>query len=450
VKMRRLLIVSPNFPPVNAPDMQRVRMSLPHFAELGWEPRVLAVDSARVEGVREPLLLETIPQNLPVHYATAFDANWTRKLGVSALAFRALLFLYFAGARVIRAHKPDLIYFSTTMFPVLVLGRLWKWRFGVPFVVDMQDPWVSDYYETRLHSERPPKYQLAKRMHRMLEPFTMRAVDGIIAVNDSYHETLRQRYPWISSDLCRTIPFGASEKDFEIAAKMEWRNPFFTPGDGLLHGVYVGVLGRVMAETCRGICEAFRRGLEEAPKIFKKVRLHFIGTDYAPVDRARLTIRPLAAKAGLDQFIFEETNRVPYFSALRLLRDADFLLLPGSDNPEYTASKLYPYILARKPLLSIFREESSVVSVIRKTRAGTMVSFGACDAAKQISERLYPVLESFLRSLPFTPETDWKAFEPYLAREMTQRQCELFDEVMAHSQRTRDRRLPLSCNLMVL
>ena len=154
----------------------------------------------------------------------------------------------------------------------------------------------------------------------MLEPFTMRAVDGIVAVNDSYQQTLRARYPWISADLCRTIPFGASEKDFEIAAKMNWRNPFFTPGDGLLHGVYVGMLGRVMTETCDAICTAFRRGLETAPEIFTKVRLHFIGTDYAPVNRARATIRPLAAKAGLDQFIFEETDRVPYFSALRLLR----------------------------------------------------------------------------------------------------------------------------------
>ena len=414
--------------------MQRVRMSLPHFAEFGWKPSVLAVDPARVEGVREPLLLEAIPCDVPVHHASAFDVGWTRRFGIGAIGLRAFPFLYWAGADLIRKHRPDLTYFSTTAFPVLALGRLWKQRFGVPFVVDMQDPWVSDYYETRPRSERPPKYQLAQRMHRLLEPFTMHAVDGIVAVNHSYHQTLRRRYPWIRAELCRTISFGASEKDFEIAAKMDWRNPFFTPGDGLLHGVYVGVLGRVMAETCHAICEAFRRGLETAPEIFEKVRLHFIGTDYVPADRARATIRPLAVEAGLDQFILEETNRVPYFSALRLLGDADFLLLPGSDNPDYTASKLYPYILARKPLLSIFREESSVVSVLRKTRAGTVVSFGAHDAAQQIVEKLYPVLERFLRSLPSTSETDWKAFEPYLAREMTRQQCELFDLVVQRHQ----------------
>ena len=39
----RVLIVSPHFPPVNAPDHQRVRMSLPYLGEFGWEGHVLAV-----------------------------------------------------------------------------------------------------------------------------------------------------------------------------------------------------------------------------------------------------------------------------------------------------------------------------------------------------------------------------------------------------------------------
>jgi hypothetical protein len=432
---QNLLIVSPNFPPVNVPDMHRVRMSLPHFAEFGWEPRVLAVDPRRVEGVREPLLLETIPAHVPVHHACALDLSWTRKVGVSALALRALPFLHRTGMRLIREHRPDLVYFSTTMFPVMVLGRLWKRRFGVPFVVDMQDPWVSDYYDQRPPSERPRKYRLAQRMHRTLEPFTMRAVDGIVAVSASYHETLCARYPWISPEVCRTIPFGASETDFDVAARMDYRNPFFTPGDGLVHGVYVGVLGRVMSETCRAICRAFRRGLDSAPSLFSKVRLHFVGTDYATDDRAHATIRPLAVESGLEQFVFEDTHRVPYFEALRLLRDAHFLIVPGSDNPHYTASKIYPYILARKPLLAVFHEQSSVVSVVENTRAGRIVKFGSDDGATQIAERLQPALIAMLESLPCVPDTDWKTFEPYLARELTRQQCELFDLVVRRNQR---------------
>ena len=45
---RRLLIVSPHFPPVNTPDMQRVRMLLPFFRPNGWRVEVLAVEAERV------------------------------------------------------------------------------------------------------------------------------------------------------------------------------------------------------------------------------------------------------------------------------------------------------------------------------------------------------------------------------------------------------------------
>jgi hypothetical protein len=428
--MRRLLIISPNFPPISAPDMHRVRMSLPHFAEFGWEPRVLAVDPRQVEGVRDRLLMETIPSNVRVHHTTALDIAWTRKLGVGAIGVRALPFLYLAGKRLIAGDSPDLVYFSTTAFPVMALGRLWKQRFGVPFVVDMQDPWATDLDDTRTRFGRLSKHSIARSMHRMLEPFTMRAVNGIIAVSTAYHETLRRRYPWISPEACRTIPFGASEEDFAIANKMKWTNPFFKPRDGLIHGVYVGRGGTDVDKSVSALFAAWKRGREEQPDLFSKIRFHFIGTDYAPKGRERKTIEPVARSFGLDELVREYPLRVPYYEALRCLLDADFLAVPGSDDPRYTASKIYPYILARKPLLAVFNSQSSVVPLLEKTHAGSVVTFQANDQALQIAEKVFPLLTNLLQALPFTPNTDWKEFEPYRAREMTRRQCELFDLVV--------------------
>lgn len=322
--MRQLLIISPHFPPVNAPDMQRVRMSLPHFAEFGWEPRILAIDPERIEGVREPLLLETVPPGVPVYHCGALDVRWTRELGIGDLALRSLPFLYRAGARLIREHRPDLVYFSTTAFPVLTLGRLWKHRFGVPFVVDMQDPWVSDYHENRFALPHLSKAGMALRMHRRLEPFTMRAVGGIISVSTAYCETLRQRYPWIRRDGCRTIPFGASKTDFTIAAQMAWQNPYFTRGDGLIHGVYAGRGGTDLATSLSGLFAAWGDGLRTRPELFRRLRLHFIGTDYAPRGRERKTITPVAMKFGLAEAVSEYPLRIPYFETLKLLLEAIF------------------------------------------------------------------------------------------------------------------------------
>ena len=58
---KSVLIISPHFPPINAPDHQRVRMALPYFRELGWEPVVLAVQPEFSENSRDDSLMVTVP-----------------------------------------------------------------------------------------------------------------------------------------------------------------------------------------------------------------------------------------------------------------------------------------------------------------------------------------------------------------------------------------------------
>jgi hypothetical protein len=41
------------------------------------------------------------------------------------------------------------------------------------------------------------------------------------------------------------------------------------------------------------------------------------------------------------------------------------ILLLGSSERHYTASKLYPALLAKRPILALFHERSSVVSILR-------------------------------------------------------------------------------------
>jgi hypothetical protein len=240
---------------------------------------------------------------------------------------------------------------------------------------------------------------------------------------------LRRRYPWIPESHCLTLPFGASEQDYAVAREAGLENTFFTPGDGLLHGVYAGCLGTAMQFACESICRALRAGLSESPELFRRLRLHFVGTDYAAGDRARETIRPIAAELGVAEFVQEHPQRIPYFSALQLLNQADFLLVPGSSDSGYTASKLAPYILARKPLLAVFHERSSVPHTLRATEAGDVVTFADADGTERTGRRLLGAWTELLRRLPFVPPTNWEAFERYSARAMTRRMCGLFDQV---------------------
>jgi hypothetical protein len=162
------------------------------------------------------------------------------------------------------------------------------------------------------------------------------------------------------------------------------------------------------------------------PELKSKLTVHFVGTSYAPKERATKTVEPLALEYGLSGVVSETTDRIPYFEALQCLLDADALFIPGSDDPGYTASKLYPYILAKKPLLAVFHEASSVVDILNKTKAGTVVAFKSGEGIEVISNR---ILTSGWLSSPIShlPSPDWTAFAPYTAREMTRRLCEVFD-----------------------
>lgn len=440
--MKRILIISPHFPPVNTADMHRVRQSLPYFEESGWDAVTLAVDPAYVEGYRDEQLLETIPRTAEVHHVPALDYHWTRRFGLGNVALRSLWAYRRAGDALLARGDIDLIYFSTTAFQVMVLGRYWKRRFGVPYVIDMQDPWRSDHYLDVPPEERPPKFWLSYQMDRALEPIAMGGVNGIVSVSQGYCDVLQERYSNVTPAKCRVIPFGGAEVDFEVLDKLDLENPFFRRSSEVVNVVYVGRGGHDMARAGRALFEALARGRAERPELFGRVRMHFIGTDYAAEGQGQKTLEPIAEEVGVGSVVREYPARVPYFNALHLLREADMLVLPGSTDPAYTASKLYPYILAHRPLLAVFNEQSSVVDVLGKTKAGEVVTFDGeieqADADTTLSERVETTWGAMLERLPYKPDTDWVAFEPYTAREMTRRQTDFFDEVVA---RTRQRHL---------
>jgi glycosyltransferase involved in cell wall biosynthesis len=432
--MHKVLIVSPSFPPINAADMHRVRQALPYLREFGWDSVTLAVDPRFVEGARDPELLRSIPDDADVRHVSALDPRWTRRIGLGSLALRSLWHYRAAGNRLLGRGDIDLVYFSTTSFPVTVLGPYWKRRFGVPYVIDMQDPWYSNYYDTRPRQERPRKHWFSSRLNRYLEPLAMRSVDAVISVSEPYCETLRSRYANITRATCTVIPFGGAEQDFELLEDLRPMNTLFSPDEGHCNVVYVGRGGHDMAVAAHALFGAMADGLACRPDLFGRVRIHLIGTHYSREDAGAKTFEPIAEDYGLAGRVHEHPARVPYFTALELLREADMLVLPGSTSAGYTASKLYPYILSRRPTLAVFDEASSVVSILHRTGAGETVTFDAAtprgDAA--LRQRTLDCWTRMLERLPFTPATDWQAFEPHTARSATRCQAAVFDRVVQH------------------
>jgi len=430
---RRLLIVSPHFPPVNAPDMQRVRMSLPHFVSAGWEVTVLAADDTEPMAPVEPALLDTIPAAVRVVRIRCLKRSWTGFLGFNNLGWRMLPHLWRTGGKLIREWRPDVVYFSTTMFIVMPLGRVWRRRFGVPYVIDLQDPWVSDYYD-QPGAPRPPggwKYLFASAAARLLEGWTLSGAAHIISVSERYLDDLARRYLWWTADRGSVLTFGAPDDDLPFARRLAQSAPPLLPASRGVRIAYAGRLGPDMLPALEVLFAAIARQ-KDSPK---PVDVYFFGTSYAPANQATRTTSECARRHGIGHLVHEKPARIGYLDALRILLETDLALLLGSEDTGYSPSKVYPTLLAAKPTIAIAPATSVLEQKIRELGGAALVTFRLGPAGDPAAvDRLSELLAGFRQPAvgPFGPPADLPRLQGrYGSRAIAERQLKIFDSVAA-------------------
>lgn len=405
--------------------MQRVRMSLPYFAGNDWDAEVVMVDEKYADMATDELLLQSVPAQIKTHKVRALKKHITSKLGLGSISLRSLWFYKQKVNKLLKDQKYDLIYFSTTQFPVCILGAYWKKRFGIPYVIDMQDPWFSDYYQDKPKAQRPPKYWFSYRLNKYLEPLAMKSVDGLISVSDDYISDLKNRYPAIKNIPSATITFGAFDPDMQIAEKNEKLfNKLLEKGS--INVVYIGRGGADMHKAITPLFKTLKTGLQNGNEALKSFMFYFIGTSYAPNGKGNPTVMPLAKQFGVGGQVVEITDRISYYHTLATLQQADALFIPGSDDPKYTASKIYPYLLTQKPILAIFNAASSAINIMKE--------YGVTDAFDYdtISDSdINLFLVALLNGNHQQPRYNDAVVNKYSARQMAFNQCKLFDSVIS-------------------
>lgn len=422
--MPKVLIISPYFPPNNAADMQRVRTSLPYFEKYGWIPEIVCVNEQYTDISNDLLLLESIPKHIKIHKVKAFSKKTTSKFGLGSLALRSLWFYKTAVNKLLQYEKYELIYFSTTQFPICILGNYWKQKFNIPYVIDMQDPWHTDYYQNKPKAERPKKYWFSYRLNKYLEPIAMKNVDGLISVSETYIHTLKKRYANLRRKPFAVIPFGSHEIDFQIAAKHIKKNSVKLR-DSKLNIVYVGAVGHIMKDSIAFLCTVLAHLKVNHSAIYERLHFYFIGTSYAPTGEGIETVIPFAHQYGVEDCITEKTDRIGYFESLSLLTEAGALLILGSDDQSYNPSKIFTYALAKKTVIGIFKTESPATLNIQQYCEGLVLQYEMDSAKAELQFFLATLIESFDQ-----PRLSKQKKVLNMAEELTKKQCELFNQVI--------------------
>jgi hypothetical protein len=422
VSPRNVIIVSPYFPPSTLAGVHRARHLAKHLPACEWHPIILCVDEADHEERLDPGLSDLLSPEIEIVKVRAVPAHLTRKIGVGDISIRAWFQLRRALFHLIAARSAEAVMITgSPYYPMLLAGAVKK-KFGIPVLLDFQDPWVSSWGDKQPIAS---KGGLSHWLASTLEPLAVQHADFITSVSETQNGQMAARYSWLNKNGMAAIPIGGDLEDFK-AVRQSSEQEYIQPG--LINLSYVGTVLPNAVPLLQLLFRAFAQLQAAKPELAARIRLNFIGTSNQPNDRTTFRALPLAQTEGVGAHVHETPERIPYLRALSVLVRSNGLLLIGSDEPHYTASKIYPALMSGRPYLSLFHSASSAHRIL--SNAGGGRSFGFADhqelqgqeASIAATLSLFATPEAFGRADP-------ASYAPYEASAIASRFGQIFSSL---------------------
>jgi glycosyltransferase involved in cell wall biosynthesis len=380
--------------------VQRPVKFVKYLRHFGWEPVVFTVSNGEYPE-KDQSLLADIPEGTQVITSSTWepytifkkltrnkyrvDANifhgTTKKSRFDKLLFWIRSNFFIPDARVfwlIPAVKRLRRLLRTEPFDViistgpphtahLIAARISK-QYNIPWLADFRDPWTGiDYFEKL--SLTPAAYKL----HQRLERAVLTSAHTVVTVSPAFRKNLENA----SGRAIRVITNGFDEENFLQAD---------TPVDTRFTIVHMGMFGGARnhpifwqaLQTLAAESDVFRAALE--------VRL------YGKVDASVGASIP----ASLTANVFIEPY-IPHAAVPAVLRRAHLLYLPIHQcavDEGFLPGKLFEYLAARRPILSIGPSDGDAANIIRELNTGISVGYDEKEKlVRQLRERFQAYLQ---------------------------------------------------------
>lgn len=410
--MKKILIISPHYPPSNLAAVHRSRLFAQHLPSFGWEPIILAVHEDYYEEALDWNLHKLIPEGQRVEKVKAFKVTKPRLIG--DIGLRGFFQLRKKAVEIIKQEKIDFVYIPIPSFYVSLIGPYVYKKTGVKYGIDYIDPWVHQFPGSeKMFSRHWWSTQIAK----WLEPKAVKYASVITGVAEGYYQGVIDRNPGLKQT-CRfgAMPYGGEVRDYEQLKQLQLQ-PYLFSKNGKIQFVYAGAMLPKAYKPLEEIFEYIKGHQEQ----FQNVEFHFIGTGKSPNDPLGYNIKPYAEKYGLwNNTVFEYPKRIPYLDVLIHLDAADAVFILGSTEPHYTPSKVYQGVMSQKPVLAVLHQASTAVAVIKQSNAGCVLEFDGEAGLEKISLRLNDVWNNFMifRNNYSYSKVDLTLFNQYSAKEV--------------------------------
>jgi len=429
--VKKVLAISPYFPPANTPDMQRLRMALPYFAENGWEVTVAAAASDCHSAPCDEALSRTVPRGTRVLHLPCWREKTCRRFGFGHLSNRIVWPWRKAVREMLRKEKFDLVFFTTTQAMVMVNGPYWKKLTGVPYVIDLQDPiYVPGGSYTRRNAPGSYwKYRVSQFFSRFVERRAFACPSGVVATSGHYLETLKKRYLWLEGIPTEPLPFGVPESDIQMVDDLVQEHTLFERKRAEKIVFYAGRGGPDLHPALSALFQAAASLLASEPAMANDLRFVFVGTSYGPAGSGKQQVAPLAEEYGCGYLVSDEPDRRPYFEVLKATKEADCALVLGSKSADYTASKALLTLAAAKRVLAIVHRDSLVGKLYNGNSEVLMCSFVETPEESQCVEQIARSLRRIIVE-DAAKADDTTIPRAHTAQTMTKRLCDVFDRAL--------------------
>ena len=412
-------------------DMQRARHLAWELPKLGWEVEILCPDESyqRSPYVDKDSSLFFSP-TAGIHFVKAYYSAIFSTIGVGSIGWRALIPMLCAGRKLLKRRRFDLIYFSTTQFPLFLLGPIWQRWFGMPYVLDFQDPLYRESNTHPVWAKPTIKHVIASCLGKYVESWPTLSASGIISVSPNYCVTLRRRYEskkpaWLGVGRVAVIPFGVRSYDLEEASRSMAHESEEVRRSARI--IYVGAGGPIMRRSFTLVCRALSQARLQHPELVENVKIELYGTMLGWQEGDPRVLENIAQEQGVSEFVKEYPSRVTYRRSLELLLDCDGALVLGVDDAGYMPSKLFSYALSGKPLLASLHADGPAFAQLQNTPGlGHVLWFNESD--EMVAADAANVVKQFLEEVVGRRNFDRRAMlEPFLTATMAHRHVKLFE-----------------------
>ncbi|MDP4271968.1 MAG: hypothetical protein Q8909_17880 [Bacteroidota bacterium] len=408
--------------------------------ELGWQPYVVTVQPAYFEETPDPDFEKTFSPDFIVSRVKAFPVTKPRLIG--DIGLRSFFQIKREALRVIRENRIDFIWIPIPSFYMALMGRMLYEKTKVPYGIDYIDPWVRD-----MTNQKSIRMQLSQWVAKMLEPIAVKKVSLISGVSTPYYEpVIKRNFPTQYSRLTTHhslltthnsqlknsntnkpfthvgMPYGFDPNDHKV--KLEnLELPWDKEGPCKIW-LYAGAFLPNSHLFMKCFFEAIAQ-LRKEKAWDESIRLYFLGTGLYPAKR----ITAYAEESGIADIVTENRERMPFLHILNYLSLADTVMVIGSTEKHYTASKTYQSVLSERPVWAIFHKESSAVQVLKECNAdGFVVEYAEEMSEQDIVSAIKCSLKKRLVSEVWNP--DYKSLDKYSSRESARKLVEAIEMVL--------------------